>query len=107
MERARIIQDGRRLFHFVIYENAVRAALAPPEVRAPQLMHLLEAAGQPNVHLGVLPIRTDHYAIMNAFTMLDDKTVDVETHPAIFKAEQPAEVTLYSRLFAHYSSLAL
>jgi|HubBroStandDraft_1064217.scaffolds.fasta_scaffold114377_2 hypothetical protein len=44
---------------------------------------------------------------MNAFTMIDDKTVDVETHTAIIKAEQPAEVDLYSRLFAHYSKLAV
>jgi transcriptional regulator with XRE-family HTH domain len=107
MDRARILTDPRRLFHFVIYENAIRTALAPPEVKAPQLRRLLEVAGQPNVHLGVMPIRTDHYAIMNEFTMLDDRIVDVETHTAIFKAEQPAEITLYGRLFAHYSSVAV
>jgi len=107
MERAKILQDSRRLFHFVIYENAIRTALAPPDVKAPQLQHLLTAARQPNVHLGILPIRTTHYAILNAFTMIDDKTVDVETHTAVIKAEQPAEVSLYSRLFAHYSKLAV
>jgi transcriptional regulator with XRE-family HTH domain len=107
MERAAILQDGRRLFHFVIYESAIRATLAPPDIKAPQLRHLLNVATQPNVHLGVLPIRTAHYAIMNAFTMIDDQTVDVETHTAIIKAEQPAEVSLYSRLFAHYSKLAV
>lgn len=88
MQRAQILQDSRRLFHFVVYENAIRAA-------------------QPNVHLGVLPIRTAHYAIMNEFTIIDDMIVDVETHSAIIKAEQPAEVDLYSRLFAHYSKLAV
>jgi transcriptional regulator with XRE-family HTH domain len=107
MQRARILTDSRRLFHFVIYENAIRTALAPPDIKAPQLRHLLSIAAQPNVHLGVLPIRTAHYAIMNAFTMIDDQTVDVETHTAIIKAEQPAEVSLYSRLFAHYSTLAV
>jgi transcriptional regulator with XRE-family HTH domain len=107
MARAGILADSRRLFHFVIYENAIRTTLAPPEIKASQLRRLLEVATQPNVHLGVLPIRTDHYAVMNEFTIIDDKTVDIETHTAIFKAEQPAEVTLYSRLFAHYSSLAV
>jgi transcriptional regulator with XRE-family HTH domain len=107
MGRARILQDSRRLFHFVIYENAIRTALAPPDIKTQQLGHLLTIASQPNVHLGIMRIRTAHYAIMNAFTMLDDRTVDVETHTAIIKAEQPAEVDLYSRLFAHYSKLAV
>jgi len=107
MERGRILADSRRLFHFVIYENAIRTTLAPPDIKAPQLRHLIAVAAQPNVHLGIMPIRTDHYAIMNEFTMIDDKTVDVETHTAIIKAEQPAEVSLYSRLFAHYSQLAV
>ena len=106
IQRARIINDSRRLFHFVIYENAIRTTLAAPDIKKPQLRHLLSIATQPNVHLGILPIRTAHYAIMNAFTMIDDKTVDVETHTAIIKAEQPAEVSLYSRLFEHYSKLA-
>jgi transcriptional regulator with XRE-family HTH domain len=107
MQRARILTDSRRLFHFVIYENAIRTTLAPPDIKTPQLRRLLSIATQPNVHLGVLSIRTAHYAIMNAFTMIDDKTVDVETHTAIIKAEQPAEVSLYGRLFAHYSKLAV
>ncbi len=107
MQRAQILHDSRRLFHFVIYENAIRAAFAPPDIKTPQLRHLLSLATQPNVHLGVLPIRTAHYAIMNEFTIIDDTTVDVETHSAIIKAEQPAEVNLYSRLFAHYSRLAV
>jgi transcriptional regulator with XRE-family HTH domain len=107
MQRASILQDSRRLFHFVIYENAIRTAFAPPEVKTPQLRHLISRATQPNVHLGILPIRTVHHAIMNEFTMIDDKTVDVETHTAILKAEQPAEVDLYNRLFGHYSKLAL
>jgi transcriptional regulator with XRE-family HTH domain len=107
MERARILADSRRLFHFVIYENAIRTVLAPPDIKVSQLRHLLGVATQPNVHLGVLPIRTAHYAIMNAFTMIDDKAVDVETHTAIIKAEQPAEIGLYGRIFAHYSKLAL
>ena len=106
IQRARILNDSRRLFHFVIYENAIRTTLAPPDIKKPQLRHLLSIATQPNVHLGILPIRTAHYAIMNAFTMIDDKTVDVETHTAIIKSEQPAEVSLYSRLFEHYSKLA-
>ncbi len=107
MQRARILTDGRRLFHFVIYENAIRTSLAPPDIKTPQLRHLLAVSTQPNVHLGVLPIRTDHYAIMNAFTMIDDRTVDIETHTAIVKAEQPAEIGLYGSLFAHYSNLAV
>jgi transcriptional regulator with XRE-family HTH domain len=107
MQRASILQDSRRLFHFVIYENAIRTAFAPPEVKTPQLRHLISRATQPNVHLGILPIRTAHHAIMNEFTMIDDRTVDVETHTAILKAEQPAEVDLYNRLFGHYSKLAL
>jgi transcriptional regulator with XRE-family HTH domain len=107
MTRAKILQDSRRLFHFVIYENAFRTALAPPAVKEPQLRHLLNVARQPNVHLGILPITTAHYAIMNAFTIIDDRSVDVETHTAVIKAEQPAEVALYSRLFAHYSELAV
>lgn len=107
MQRAQILQDSRRLFHFVIYENAIRTAFAAPEIKTPQLRHLINVAAQPNVHLGILPIRTAHHAIMNEFTMIDDQTVDVETHTAIIKAEQPAEVELYSRVFGHYSKLAL
>ena len=44
---------------------------------------------------------------MNEFTIIDDRTVDIETHSAIMKAEQPAEVNLYSRLFAHYSEVSV
>ncbi len=107
MQRANILQDSRRRFHFVIYENAIRATFAESEVKVTQLQHLINRSAQPNVHLGILPIRTAHYAIMNEFTMIDDRIVDIETHTAIIKAQQPAEVDLYTRLFAHYSKLAL
>ena len=107
MQRGRILQDSRRLFHFVIYENAIRTTLPPPDIKTPQLRQLLSVATQPNVHLGILPIRTAHYAIMNAFTMIDDVTVDIETHTAVIKAEQPAEIALYGRIFDHYSNLAV
>jgi hypothetical protein len=107
MERARLLMSGERLFHVVVGEHALRAALADPEVMEEQLRHLLEVSRLPRLRLGVLPTRARHYMTICGFWIFDDREAQVETYSAAVRVTQPSEVALYAKVFDHYSRRAV
>jgi transcriptional regulator with XRE-family HTH domain len=107
MERGRVLLSGERLFHFVLGEHALHAALADPEVMDDQLHHLLEVSRLPRLRLGILPTRVRHYMTFGGFWIFDDREVQIETYSAAVRISQPREIALYAKVFEHYSSRAV
>jgi transcriptional regulator with XRE-family HTH domain len=106
MERARLILSGDRLFHFVLGEEALRGALADPDVMQDQLGHLLEVSQLPRLRLGVLPRHVRHYMTLGGFWIFDDREVQMETYSAAVRITQPREIAMYAKVFEHYSQRA-
>jgi transcriptional regulator with XRE-family HTH domain len=106
MERARLLLSGERLFHVVLGEHALRAALADRDVMEEQLGHLLEVSRLPRLRLGVLPTRARHYMTFGGFWIFDDREAQVETYSAAVRITQPSEIAMYAKVFEHYSRRA-
>lgn len=107
MERARLLLSGERLFHVVVGEHALGAALAPPDVMEDQLQHLLEISRQPRLRLGILPALARHYMTFCGFWIFDDREAQIETYSAAVRITQPREIAMYAKVFEHYSRRAV
>jgi transcriptional regulator with XRE-family HTH domain len=106
-ERGRLLLTGERLFHVVLVEHALRAALAEPDVMQEQLLHLQKLSRLPRVRLGIVPTRSRHYMTFCGFWIFDDREVHLETYSAAIRVSQPREIAMYSKVFDHYASRAL
>jgi hypothetical protein len=107
MERARLLLSGERLFHVVLAEHALHAALADRDVMEDQLRHLLEISRLPRLRLGILPTLVRHYMTLCGFWIFDDREAQIETYSAAVKITQPSEVAMYAKVFEHYSRRAV
>jgi transcriptional regulator with XRE-family HTH domain len=107
MERAKLLLSGDRLFHVVLGEHALRAALAERDVMQDQLRHLLEVSLLPRLRFGILPTRVRHYMTFGGFWIFDDREVQMETYSAAVRSTQPRELALYGKVFEHYSKRAV
>jgi transcriptional regulator with XRE-family HTH domain len=107
MERAKLLLTGDRLFHFVLGEGALLAALADRDVMEDQLRHLVEVSQMARVRLGVLPMRVRHYMTFGGFWIFDDREVQIETYSAAVRIRQPREIAMYAKVFEHYSMRAV
>lgn len=106
-ERATLIRTGERLYHVILCENVLRSGVVSPEVMRDQLAHLETFLSLPAMHLGVIPDGTRLYMPMCAFWIYDDRYAQVETFSAIIKIAQPVEISVYAKIFDHYSKLAV
>jgi transcriptional regulator with XRE-family HTH domain len=107
MERARLLLSGERLFHVVLGEHALRAALADRDVMEDQLHHLLEISSLPRLRLGILPTLVRHYMTFCGFWIFDDREAQTETYSAAIRITQPREIAMYAKVFEHYSRRAV
>lgn len=107
MERAGLLLSGERLFHVVLSEHALYAALAEREVMEGQLRHLLEVSELPRLRLGILPTRARHYMTFCGFWIFDDREAQMETYSAAVRVTQPSELAMYAKVFEHYSRRAV
>ena len=107
MERGQLIYSGDRVFHFVVCEIALRAAMAPADVMREQLEYLIEASRLPRVHLGIVPTQVRHYMPLCEFWIMDDSAAETETFSAAIKMTQPGEIAMYARVFDHYARVAV
>lgn len=107
MERARLLLSGDRLFHVVLSEHVLYAALADQDVMEEQLRHLLEISRLPRLRLGILPTRVRHYMTFGGFWIFDDREAQLETYSAAVRITQPSEIAMYAKVFEHYSRRAV
>nr|WP_280373292.1 DUF5753 domain-containing protein [Nocardia wallacei] len=100
MQRQRILQRGGKRFVVLLEEQALRTWFGTAEVQAGQLGRLLELMALPNISLGIIPLMTERAAVASTgFWIFDDELVAVETPTANIQITQPAECTLYARMF--------
>ena len=107
MARAKLLESGDRLFHFVLGEHALRAALDDQDVMEEQLRHLQEMSRLPRLRLGILPTSVRHYMTLCGFWIFDDREVQIETYSAAVRITQPREIAMYAKVFEHYSRRAI
>lgn len=100
MERQNILYGRTRSFQFVIEEQSLRTRVGGAEIMAEQLDRLLALMSLPAVRLGIIPSAGERQGRANCnFWMYDDALVQVETVSARLDITQPAEITLYARVF--------
>ncbi|MBF6438029.1 helix-turn-helix domain-containing protein [Nocardia cyriacigeorgica] len=100
MERQQIVQRGGRRFVIVLEEQALRTWFGTAEVQAGQLGRLLEVMSLPQVSLGIIPLMRERGGVgSTGFWIFDDELVALETPSASIQVTQPAEVSLYARMF--------
>lgn len=100
MRRQQIVQRGGRRFVILLEEQALRTWFGTAQVQAGQLGRLLEVMALPNISLGVIPLMTERGGVGSAgFWIFDDELVALETPTASIQVTQPAEITLYARMF--------
>jgi hypothetical protein len=100
MERQNILYSRTRSFQFVIEEQSLRTRIGGAEIMADQLDRLLALMSLPAVRLGIIPAAGERQGRANCnFWMYDDALVQVETVSARLDIAQPAEITLYARVF--------
>jgi transcriptional regulator with XRE-family HTH domain len=107
MERGKLLETGERLFHVVLAEQALRVALAEPDVMREQLQHLWELARLPRLRLGILPTNVKHYVTLCGFWIFDDREVQIETYSAAVRITQPREIGMYAKVFEHFANRAV
>jgi transcriptional regulator with XRE-family HTH domain len=105
-------QDGPQLWA-VLDEAVLRRPVGGVDVMHEQLGRLIEAGGQPNVTLQVLPYRVGaHAAMLGAFVILgfaepDRPVVYLETDTSSLYLEEEAEIDRYVLVFDHLRAAAL
>lgn len=108
MNRNRVLREGSRRFALLIEEQVLRVAVGPADVMDAQLGYLLKAAALPGVRLGVIPAGSPRPVWpLEAFTMLDDTRVHIETLTAQIAVTAPSEVVLYVKAFDQLAGLAV
>ncbi|MFD5697425.1 helix-turn-helix domain-containing protein [Streptomyces lasiicapitis] len=111
--RARVERQGLlfrpgRTFHIVMWEAALHAGLAPPDVMAAQLDRLATVIGLDTVHLGIVPFGV-HLALPPAtgFWLYDQRLVIVEEWHAELWLDAPDDVAVYQRVWDRFDASAV
>lgn len=100
VERQGLLFQRGRTFHIVMWEAALHACLAPPDVMAAQLDRLTTVIGLDTVHLGIVPFGS-HLALPPAtgFWLYDERLVIVEEWHAELWLDDPENVGVYQRVW--------
>jgi hypothetical protein len=107
IERQKVLADKGRRFAFLIEEAALYSAPGSAEVMAGQLGRLLEVAAEPNVSLGIVPMRVGRPRTpAENFWIFDSSQVNIELVSAYLTITQPREIALYTAAFTELSEIA-
>ncbi|MFI5685923.1 helix-turn-helix domain-containing protein [Streptomyces sp. NPDC051636] len=100
VRRQQLLFQPGRTFHILIWEAALHARLAPPDVHASQLDQLGMVIGLDTVHLGVVPFGAQ-LAIppANGFWLYDDRLAIVEEWHAEMWLNDTDSLALYRRVW--------
>jgi transcriptional regulator with XRE-family HTH domain len=100
VQRHQLVYQPGRQFHIVMWEAALHAGVAPPEVLAAQLDALSSVIGLDTVRLGIVPFGAQ-LAIppANGFWAYDDRLVIVEDWHAELWLDDADSVALYRRVW--------
>ncbi|MEU0281483.1 helix-turn-helix transcriptional regulator [Streptomyces sp. NPDC006195] len=109
MDRQRILRSGHQGFAMLVEEWVLRTVIGDVRVMSGQLGHLIAAASQPSVSLGVIPMGTERGDAWptESFSLFDDAQASVELVSANLTVTQPREVAEYARTFKELSRIAV
>lgn len=100
MDRQNVLHARKRRCQFVIEEQALRTRVGGADVMVNQLNRLLALMSLPTISLGIIPDAGKRHALaQGSFWIFDETRVQVETVSARLDITQPAEISLYVRVF--------
>ncbi|OIV37462.1 transcriptional regulator [Mangrovactinospora gilvigrisea] len=107
MERQHILQDGGKVFAFLIEEAVLRSCLGNTDVMVGQLGSLITVSSLPNVSLGIVPMGVNRMRMpTEGFWIYDDHQVNVELVSGYLTITQQYEIELYAQAFAEFAESA-
>jgi transcriptional regulator with XRE-family HTH domain len=100
VRRQELLYQPGRTFHVLMWEAALHAGVAPPNVLAAQLDRLASVIGLDTVRLGIIPFGAQ-FAIppANGFWLYDDRLAIVEEWHAELWLNDAETVSLYRRVW--------
>jgi transcriptional regulator with XRE-family HTH domain len=100
VRRQELLYQPGPVFHIVMWEAALHATVAPPDVLAAQLDRLTSVIGLDTVRLGIVPFgATLRIPPANAFWAYDDRLVIVEDWHAELWLDDADTIDLYLRVW--------
>lgn len=99
IERQQLLYSGRRKFHILIAEQALRTTVGDDAVMVGQLDRLLAVAGLSRVLLGIIPAKAEMPIQATNFVLFDQRLATVEAITAELRVTQPREILIYLRVF--------
>ncbi|MGW0417504.1 helix-turn-helix domain-containing protein [Streptomyces sp. NPDC003015] len=108
VRRQELLYGAGREFHIVLWEAALHAAVAPPDVLAAQLDRLASVIGLDTVRLGIVPFGAQ-LAVppANGFWLYDERLVIVEDWHAELWLDDADNLALYRRVWDSLNSSAV
>ncbi|MEU0428509.1 helix-turn-helix transcriptional regulator [Streptomyces canus] len=108
VRRQELLYGAGRVFHIVLWEAALHAAVAPPDVLAAQLDRLASVIGLDTVRLGIVPFGAQ-LAVppANGFWLYDERLVIVEDWHAELWLDDADNLALYRRVWDSLNSSAV
>ncbi|MGW2846672.1 Scr1 family TA system antitoxin-like transcriptional regulator [Streptomyces sp. NPDC001274] len=108
LERQTVLFDRAKRFTFLLTEQAVRDPLLAPDAMAMQVDRLISLSLQPNIRIGVLPMRVKFSNVpLSTFTVYDDRLATIETDLGAAVFRSPKYVRLLMDRFSGYESFSL
>lgn len=111
--RQELLYRPGRVFHIVMWEAALHAAVAAPEVMAAQMDRLTSVIGLDTVRLGIVPFGAQlRIPPANAFWLYDERLAIVEDWHAELWLDDTETIATYARVWdtltasAHYGTPA-
>jgi hypothetical protein len=100
VRRQDLLWEGGRTFHILMWEAALHAGVAPPDVLAAQLDRLATVIGLDTVHLGIVPFGAQvGVPPANGFWLYDERLAIVEEWHAELWLNDTDSVALYRRVW--------
>jgi transcriptional regulator with XRE-family HTH domain len=108
MQRQLALYSPGRTFHFLLWEPALHMLVCPRDVMAGQLDRLAGVFGMSTVQLGIVPLGAELSVVpTHGFWLFDDHLVMAETIGAELRLTDPAELTLYRRVWDELAKVAI
>ncbi|WP_019072403.1 helix-turn-helix domain-containing protein [Streptomyces hokutonensis] len=108
VRRQEMLYQPGRTFHIVMWEAALHAGMAPPDVLAAQLDRLASVIGLDTVRLGIVPFGAQlGVPPANSFWLYDERLVIVEDWHAELWLDDTDSVALYRRVWDSLDSAAV
>lgn len=108
MERKQLLHRPGRTFAFLVEESVLRTGIGGMDVMREQLAYLAEAASQPAVSLGIVPMRPDRETRpVEDFWIYDGEQVSVELVSGYLTITNPREIAMYGQVFGSLADEAV